>query len=369
MALPVSTLSIAATEIRKLLADKIVDIEEANVSIDHPQRAFNVMTEQDAPTTDQLNLFFYQIDRDGYPTDGAHTDPFYLRLKCLITALGALGSATNSDDTNGNGNGSDSDNEQISDGYSAGEADLRLMGEVLRVFHQNPIVILSDQNDNRIAQLQIVLDPPTLDDINRLWSTQGETAYRLSVAYEIALAPIPLEIPTDTTARVGAVGTAAHGTADPFAIGDESSVEPTSPHVQRTEVNISQPSWSPHIAFVTPDNEVRYNIVLQTDQIPGNGKLNVAVAGAPGETLEFYWERWEFPDFIWAQETSLPASGSPSSNILDPESINTPLIQVNLPILTRGQAILYAVRKWLPHADGVEVELKSNPLLVTVYQP
>ena len=86
---------------------------------------------------------------------------------------------------------------------SAGENDLRLIGEVMRVLHEQPVVSLDGGTASKVASLEIVPHPLNLDNLNHIWSTQGDTAYRLSVAYEMALAPIPLAREAESSPKAG----------------------------------------------------------------------------------------------------------------------------------------------------------------------
>ena len=102
--LPVSAMSDAANKLRNLLLDRIDDLDDVKrIRIGHPKDTLEDM-EKDKDKN-HLNLFFYNVSYDGYPADGLSEDPFYVRLHCLITAVGAKKSSP-----------------------SAGENDLRLNG-------------------------------------------------------------------------------------------------------------------------------------------------------------------------------------------------------------------------------------------------
>ena len=118
----ISSLSVAANELRTLLQTEIVDVDVEQIKIGHPKETFGDMKKD----MNHLNLFFYNVQYDGYPVDGLSTDPFYVRLYCLITAVGAKKS-----------------------NLSAGENDLRLIGEVMRVLHEQPVIMI----DRILAEL------------------------------------------------------------------------------------------------------------------------------------------------------------------------------------------------------------------------
>ncbi|MCK7500252.1 MAG: DUF4255 domain-containing protein [Comamonadaceae bacterium] len=62
----------------------------------------------------------------------------------------------------------------------AGENDLRAIGEVLRHFHENPVFDLAV--DGETFRIQVIFLTLGLDQLNQLWSTQGDTVYRPSAA-------------------------------------------------------------------------------------------------------------------------------------------------------------------------------------------
>ncbi len=127
--LPVSAMSDAANKLRNLLFDQIDDLDDVKrIRIGHPKDTLEDM--EKAKDKNQLNLFFYNVSYDGYPSDGLGEDPFYVRLHCLITAVGAKDGSPGSP--------------------SPGENDLRLMGEVMRVLHQQPVISVDDGSQSEI---------------------------------------------------------------------------------------------------------------------------------------------------------------------------------------------------------------------------
>ena len=103
--------------------------------------------------------------------------------------------------------------------------DLRLIGEVMRILHEQPVISVSNGTNGEIAQLQIVPHPLNLDNLNHIWSTQGDTAYRLSVAYEMALAPIPLTEAVERSSLVGEIRTRGRPLSMPRGFGNGRMVQ------------------------------------------------------------------------------------------------------------------------------------------------
>jgi hypothetical protein len=344
--LPVSAMSDAANKLRNLLLDQIDDLDDVKrIRIGHPKDTLEDM--EKVKDKNQLNLFFYNVSYDGYPADGSSEDPFYVRLYCLITAVGAK-------------NGSP----------SAGENDLRLIGEVMRVLHQQPVISVDDGSHGEIAQLQIVPHPLTLDNLNHIWSTQGDTAYRLSVAYEMALAPIPLTEAVARSSLVGEIGTRVQGDMDrePLPAGGF-GVETSAPLVPKVTVDAIKPDWSAHISFVDEANStLAYTLLVPKSQLPASGllPLKVLVAGKPSNQVELVWESWN-PSTGWKKAGS-SQNETIDTDTIDPENFDPGLAaDIDLPIEDKGQATLYAERAW-ERPDGSTVTLRSNPLLVTVYE-
>ncbi len=135
-----------------------------------------------ADTEHRVNLFFYRFEPSGFHADTSPGDIWWIRLHCLITAFGVA-----------------------EDQVSSGENDLRLVGELMRLFHETP-VLNSVNVDDEEFRLQVVFHPLSADDLNHIWSTQNEVSYRPSVAYEMALAPVVPVKHSLGSPLVGAVG-------------------------------------------------------------------------------------------------------------------------------------------------------------------
>lgn len=265
--LAISALSVAANELRSLLESEIEDLTVGQVLIGHPKDTFESMADDE----NNLNLFFYNVQFDGYPADGMSDNPLYVRLHCLITAVAGRRTVP-----------------------SAGENDLRLVGEVMRVLHQKPVISVNDATDSEVAQLQIVPHPLNLDNLNHVWSTQGDTPYRLSVAYEMALAPIPLSVPVEKSPWVGEVGVYAEPDVDPDVLPASGfGIDTSSPVVPVVSININSPDWSPHICFVH-QNKCRYSLALELGSIELTSfNPQIWIASDENAAIDLVWERWQ----------------------------------------------------------------------------
>jgi hypothetical protein len=178
MAVPVSSLSVAVQGIADFLDGQFG--EDVVISTDYPQRAAERAKGGDKHF---LNLFTYRVIPSGFHAASAADEPFFIRISALLTPF--LSDAEN----------------------NAPDNDLRILGHAIRVLASRPIVPLTalpgtsnDPDDFRSQphldyQLQAILQAPTMEELNHIWTTQGgDLAYRLSAAYEFALIPVePLE--------------------------------------------------------------------------------------------------------------------------------------------------------------------------------
>ena len=337
MAAP-SSLSMAARALRTQLAGA-VGLPEGQIMIGHPSLA---VKDIEGETNKQfLNLFFYRIESGAYPSDAQAADVLYLRFYCLITALGTKETATGGATV------------------SAGENDLRLVGAVVKRLHESPLLRLRDDSAQEVAQLQVVLHVLSLDDLNHIWSTQGDTPYRLSVGYELALVPLPLVLPAVRGARVGAIGVSLEG--------EPAAAQP--PEVPAVRVDISRPDWAPHLCWLAADGSLQYSLAFEAGTAPAN--FQVIALGAPGADVDLQWELWDPApaEPKWTTAPAAPAQLTPEVDWLDPASGTAFFAlahNVASPISARGQALLCASRAYT-RPDGAQITLRSNPLLVSVH--
>ena len=346
--LPVSAISDAATRLRALLINNIDDLSDLKqVKIGHPKETLATMVSD----LNSVNLFFYRVGYDGFPADGGVESPFYVRLFCLVTAVGAT---------------------PTDSGPSTGENDLRLIGEIMRVLHETPVVMVENKDGDSIAELQVVPHSLDLDGLNHIWSTQGDVAYRLSVAYEMSLAPIPLAQPVEMAPRVGEIGvTALSHTHRPALPDGGFGVSTTSPQVLRKALSTGEPDWKPHICFAdTKDKTLSFHRAVAKSALPAGSALvlTVALAGKAGQGVKLVWETWNSSDG-WVRSAGAQ-NETLAGNLIDPDSFFEPvkpgmLVDVALPIDDKGQALLYAEREWAA-GDGNTRSIRSNPILVTV---
>ena len=295
----------------------------------------------------RINLFFYRFEPIGFGPDRLPGETWYLRAYCLVTPFARL-----------------------EDGVSAGEGDLRLLGEVVRIFHENPaqtvdISVYEDEGSEPVAgsfHIETVYEPLSPEAINQLWSTQGDVVYRPSLAYELALAPVLPRPPAPQSPLVGATGlNVGGGRRDaPF----QGNTRP--PVVFPARVDTVPEDWAPRACFV------HAGICAESLAFElGSPDLaafvpSVLVAGEPGAEVVLRWSLWDRASGwrpVGPQTSVLIGGVEIDPQAPDPAAIHT----LDLPLDSPGQALLYAERAYERGVDGARLRVRSNPLLVSLY--
>ncbi len=275
MPVPVSSLSVAIQGIADFLDSQFG--EDVAISTDTPQKASERAKGSDKHL---LNVFAYRVMPSGFHAATGFDEPLFIRINALITPFLS---------------------EQ--DG-AALDADLRILGHAIRVLHARPVVagVLpgggAGPDDFRTGQhldyrLQAVLQAPTVEELNNIWTTQGgELAYRLSAAYEFALIPIePLEHRIEAGPVTSSVldlqpNIDAREVAGFIEFGDEAIARPLG------GIGAGRPppptNWLPVVLFAHAGALSNAESVAA-----GTTSIDVALAGPPGErvALEISWVR------------------------------------------------------------------------------
>ena len=176
-----------------------------------------------------LNLFFYRFEPFGFDADALPGEVQWLRMFCVITAFGI---------------DEDIDNDNQVD-FSAGLNELRMLSQVIRLFQEQPVMLLAGDDAGEVWHTQFIPRPLADEQINQLWSTQGDTIYRPSVVYEIALAPIEPAIPAAQPARVASLGTLASGDMAQLNRAWPAGRDTLYPLVPSVAVDSANPQWAP----------------------------------------------------------------------------------------------------------------------------
>lgn len=316
-----NVVSLAARALRARLAAAL-SIPEGNIFIGHPASAAEkAQGQQDKQF---LNVFVYELEHSGYPADGLASDPTYLRLHVLLTPFG--------NDDSGNAPGK----------ASAGENDLKLIGAVVAALHERPVMVL--ENGGERVQLQIVPQPFSVESVNNLWATQLNASYRTSVAYELALAPVPFRSARERSPRVGVRGVAVQA----FPAADDAG-------------ETSDDASSFEIRFVDANDELAVALAIAATAVPA--ELSVTIAGPTGQTVMLRWELWNRPlGWRTAPETQAVVIATAT---LEPAA----KVAVRLPVApdTSPRQYLLVATGTLSGSSGRSREARSNRLLISVF--
>ncbi len=341
MALPVSSLSEICSAVADFVRtglDSVTNLIDVSVGIP-----------ADAVSSNHLvNLFFYKFEPSGFVLNTRPDEPWRLRIHCLVSVFGV------------------SENS-----ISAGENELRLLGEVLRIFHENPVLSSCDI-DGEEVRLQIIYNPISEDQINQIWSTQGDTIYHPSVAYEFALSPVMPETVWGGDPLVGSIGNEVLPNAESrYGSFSETSV---SPPVLPVMIDTEAPDWVPEICFVYND-ACHKSLAFDMDSPSFTGFTPaIWLAGETSSTVSLQWETWDTDG--WREEGT-PQDETPVGESIDPNEIPATAggfpIGVAMPSTpppseTSAQYLLYAVRTYSTFDGGPTIEKKSNPLLISLYR-
>jgi len=341
MPLPASSLSQVCRSIADFVSTRLAAPQNnIQVRIGNPASAVPEKGDPDH----RVNLFFYRVEPNGFGPAASPGETWQLRLHCLVTSFA------------------------VDDENSAGENDLRLLGGVLSAFHEKPILdpllIKINGSDGPTIRTQVVFQPLGMDEINHLWATQGETAYRPSVAYEIALVPVPPKVPRPGGPLVGAVGFEVRSNAaDPAGRTAPFGGHAEPPPVVVHEVNLRLDDWAPRICFVTGGVCAEsVSLAVGTPFSP-----RVWVAGADGVAVRLSWEIWNQVDGWRPGGTDVDTVATGPQ--LDPDqAAGATTTAAALPFNDHaGQAVLYAKRTYNRASDDALVSVRSNPLLVNLF--
>ena len=341
---PSSSLSIVCDHIRDFIRTGIDGITNSiEVSIGSPAG----VTSEDSHL---LNLFFYRFEPSGFEAGAQPDHAWRLRMFCMITPFAV-------DEPDGGST------------ISAGENDMRILGEVIRVLHETP-VLPAVEADGVAVRTRAVFMSTSDEQINQIWSTQGDTHYRPSAVYEMSLTPI---VPNELAAPhrlVGAVGAQARSGADRHTAF---SGVASGPPVHAQSVDIGDRAWTPATALIH-DDALHRSLALDVDSAEFAAFTpQVWLAGDPAETVQLVWEAWRPAGW---QASGAPQPAQPFGISIDPDAIPTaPLFPIDAPLPETLdpadqslQLLLFAERSFSRFDGGPTETARSAPLLITLYR-
>jgi hypothetical protein len=332
-----------------------------------------------------LNLFFYRFEPAGFQADAQPGDVQWMRMFCVITAFGV-------------------DEDIDLDGevdFSSGFNELRMLSQVMRLFQEQPVVLMEGESPTEIWHTQFIPRPLEDEQINQIWSAQGDTVYRPSLVYEIALAPIEPLSPASQAARVGLMGTYVHSDMDDRHVAWPSGREALPPLVPNMHVDSTNPQWAPAILLLSGTGDARQASLSLNLEVPvlGGGtadfsafpQVDIWIAGDTGKTgdLTLVGQLLQNPDADqssgnWVEIDPVTALDADSTR-LDTASLPTgtafTLVQSHWTDIANNnnswQLQLFVERHiafqpdtglWadLAHTAEDGIRIRSNPLLISL---
>jgi hypothetical protein len=331
-----------------------------------------------------LNLFFYRFEPFSFAADSQPGDVQWVKMFCIITAFGV---------------DEDTDNDTTVD-FSAGFNELSMLSQVMRLFQEQPVLLIEGDKPEEFWHTQFIARPLADDQINQIWSTQGETVYRPSIVYEIAMAPIQPDIPKPQVARVASIGAKAASNINNRYARWPTDRQTQFPQVPSIGVDLSNPQWAPAIVMLTGLAENRQADLSINLQVPNAGtdadfssfpQIELWVAGDPLKTgdLKLIGQLLQNPPDVdtsleWQNITPVSISADVKTldiqNLPAPATTNFTLTQAHWTAIdntkNNWQLQLFAERyikydpdsgAWLDTiSSDAGIRIRSNPLLITL---
>ena len=337
-----------------------------------------------------LNLFFYRFEPFGFDADALPGEVHWLKAICIITAFGI-----------------DEDiNDDSSVDYSSGTNELRMLSQVMRLFQEYPVMHIAGDHAGELWHTQFVPRPLADEQINQIWSSQGDTIYRPSVVYEIALVPIEPENPVAQAARVASMGVDAGADIRERYRQWPHDRDPRFPSASSIMINTENPQWAPAAVMVTGgagDRTAHLSLHFEVPAGPGDAadfssfpSIDIWIAGDTAKTEDLYLVgqllqnpnedqnsgRWQEIDDI--DEISADVIELQMDQLPDPEpAVNAPSFVLETTHLTgldpashSWQLQVFVERRiqldpltntWSDTSDPTRgLKIRSNPLLITI---
>ncbi|MGX9357429.1 Pvc16 family protein [Roseobacteraceae bacterium S113] len=288
MAVTPSSLSIAIQGFADYLATQFA--EGVTVTVDTPQKAHEAAK---GAQNDLLNVFVYRLAPSGVHPDLTPNAPTFLRASILITPF-----------PRGSGDDGETD------------LDLRVLGHALAVLQSAPVipVVLPGGGglhpQTTFYRLQAVLQAPTMEELNHIWTTQGgELGYRLSAAYELALIPVePLiyaDPPTPVRAALLDVSPEANPGLSPAPLAITGATSPA--------------PWAPTLMF-----EEASSLANTRSLPPAATEVSVAAVGSPGAQIDITLD--------WTRADASTDTTTIAAQTITATSLDSPDAALTLPL-------------------------------------
>jgi hypothetical protein len=389
MTLPVSPLAKICDVVRDHIntLGQATSPSEWDISVTIGAPGINLATAQSKNT---INLFFYRFEPFSFAADSMPGDVQWMKVFFVITAFG-IDEGT-SDDSNLE--------------FSVGFNELCMLSQVMRLFQEHPVMLVNGDDDQQ-WHLQFISRPFNDEQINQIWTSQGETIYRPSVVYEIAVAPIIPEQSTTQSARVGSIGTQAGASIKNRHMHWSVDRETRFPTAESITVNSDNSQWAPAIVMLSgATGERKASLSVHFEVLNSGGGLadlssfpsiEIWVAGdiSKNNDLRFvgqllqnldatdskgHWQEINAVNDITADTNSLDMTALPDSQP-SPDAVGFVLQQLHWTDIdataNSWQLQFFAERYikfdslnnvWIDvdFDNAAAVRIRSNPLLITV---
>ncbi|MBL4647391.1 MAG: DUF4255 domain-containing protein [Gammaproteobacteria bacterium] len=306
--------------------------------------------------THLINLFFYHFNTSEFDSQAFPGEVNQLRVRCLITPFSQSNTVTE------------------------GENDLRLIGEILRIFHEQPVWNYTDEYGDILTSVQIIFRPLAMEEVSQLWGSQEGVSYRPSVSYELALIPVQpnnlrrqAPLVSDVSLNDGAIAnvTGAQHTWDDDWLPDIAFVMALNDGLGKRYFD------SLHLLLDSNKNVIAINKVAPAVLALFNDHdLTVWIAGADASTsnelsVTLHFDRLN-DDYRWEKATETFDMVATSLAVDAEQAATATTAEVDLSWFQLSQNFgqtqftVYATRSYLRTRDNALITLRSKPLLVTV---
>jgi hypothetical protein len=343
MAVGISSLSAVCRQFGQVVSagiNDVVDNSRIEVLVGTPAAAATATGESDADH--RLNLFFFRFEPSGFFPDTLPGQTWLLRMHCLMTPFCA-----------------------DEDSISAGENDLRVIGDVMRLLHERPVHLVTVEDE--LFEVQSVFCTLGLDQLNQLWSTQGDTVYRPSALFEVSLAPVIPRVAAVPPPLVGSLGLGVRATlAARHGLPASGQIGTHVPVTRRAQPDTRSGEWIPALCLVSEGLCLR-SVSLPLGELAGF-EPRAWVAGLPGAEVSLHWQVWSSVDG-WVPAGAVDEFAV-IDMVIDPDAVDSASTRsLALPFDDRtGQMLLTVQREFVRPADGVTLTLRSEPVLITVFE-
>lgn len=271
MPVPASSLSVAMQGVAEFLDGQFG--EDVKIIIAHPNRAADIAKGANGDAH-HLNIFAYRVAPSGFHADAGSGDTQFIRVSTLLTPFPNEGEAGNDD------------------------ADLRILGHAIRVLQSHPVLPITAAPlpgadlpvppAPKSYRLEAVMLAPPMEEMNHIWTTQGDIAYRLSAAYEFALIPVepltPREVASPPTTLMIDAGLGVQDAA--LAFNPPSADDRAFPLTTADGTAAAPVAWAPVQMLVDGDA-----LTSALEIAAAVAEVDIALAGPVGDeaAVEITW--------------------------------------------------------------------------------